>query len=117
MNSDTKNTAKAFWSGLHYIIDSVAKHGEPQNKESFDRDCKSITLSNEEWETIQKHFSDLEKVILDTFEDACRLADDLEEMKWLHPDDAEAFRKADLVMAESILNRLDEYVDEEKVET
>jgi len=114
---ESENPAKYFWSGLGYIIDTFERAGEEdEQKTGYGVDCQSITLSMEEWKAIHANYSKLEEVILDVWENASKLADDLEEMKWLHPDDAEAFRKADQVIAENILVRLEDFVDNDKVE-
>lgn len=115
-----ENPAKLFWSGLNYIIDTLAGSGVEDKSDlddpTFDIHHKSITLSIGEWRAIEKHYGSLEKALLDTWEDAVQLADDLDEMKGLHPDDIEAYRKSDQTIAESILARLENFVDNDKVE-
>jgi hypothetical protein len=112
---DEENITRHFWSGLAYIIDSFREHGETLDS-GYGVDRKTITLSEEEWKAVDNQFRHFEESIHAIWESASQLADDLEEMKWLHPDDAEAYRKACQKMAESILGSLEKYVDDEKVE-
>ncbi len=112
----TRNPGKKFWSALDYIISSFRECGTRSGETGFGIEAMSITLSAEEWNTLNKQFGDLQKSILDTWEDAEQLANDLGEMKSLHPDDAEAYRKAGREKAESILERLEDFVDDDKVE-
>lgn len=111
-----KNPGKGFWSALDYIISSFREYGTRSGETGFGIKEKSITLSAEEWNTLNKQFDDLQKAVLDTWEDAEQLANDLTEMRSLHPDDAEAYRKTGREKAESILERLEDFVDNDQVE-
>jgi hypothetical protein len=111
-----QNPGKKFWSALDYIISSFREYGTRSGETGFGIEGKSITLSTEEWNTLNKQFDYMQKAILDTWEDAEQLANDLTEMRSFHPDDAEAYRKAGREKAESILERLKDFVDDDQVE-
>lgn len=117
---EQENPAKPFWAGMDYIISTLGGTGTEDksnpNEPTFGIQSKSITLPIDQWRAIEQYFKVLERAILDTWEDAVVLSADLDDMKSLPPDELENYRKADVERAESIMERLDNFVDDDKVE-
>jgi len=111
-----QNPGKRFWSALNYIITSFREYGARQGRGDFGIEATSITLSAEEWDALNKRYNELEKAILDTWEDANQIAENLVDMKLLPPEEAEMLRVSGREKAESILERLEGFVDDDKVE-
>ncbi len=115
-----ENPAKPFWAGMDYIISTLGGTGTEDktnpNETTFGIQRKSITLPIEQWRAIEQHYKLLERALLDTWEDAVVLQADLDDMKSLPPDELENYRKADVERAESIMERLGNFVDDDKVE-
>lgn len=113
-----ENPAKHFWSGLDYITGVLHDTMEvlvPGETVTGIRN-QSIVLSVDEWGAIEEHYASLERALLDTWEDAVVLVADLDDMKSLPPDELENYRKADVGRVESIMDRLRNFVDDDKVE-
>ncbi len=104
-----QNPGKNFWTALNTIVEAFKESTFPIPNRSF-------AIPGKVKETLNKLYPELEKSILDTWEDAVQLADDLEEMKWLNKEDGENFRKSCQTKAESILSRLENFVDNDKIE-
>jgi hypothetical protein len=87
-----QNPGKRFWSALNYIITSFREYGARQGRGDFGIEATSITLSAEEWDALNKRYNELEKAVLDTWEDANQIAENLVDMKLLPPEEAEVLR-------------------------
>ncbi len=115
-----QNPAKPFWAGMDYIISILGGTGTEDksnpNEPTFGIQRKSITLPIDQWRAIEHHYKSLERALLDTWEDAVVLEADLDDMKSLPPDELENYRKADVGRVESIMERLGNFVDDDKVE-